>query len=231
MLFGQQGAGEGDDRGSGGEDPDDVGPAPCFFVQPFLGVVGPDLPPVRFGGPGEGEYLGAGLGRGDQLRVSIPRPARWSTTLRCCAEVGFWVGLGEDGADPDGPSSPPPPLGPWSTGCAGSGCGTAATTRRGGWLLLRRGGRRGRLSRHCCTPDSPLATRLRQKASQAAPSSPVAMSKPSIHDTAAFAAFDHQRISPHIRVKDRRRGAGYGTLRRSGPAPGPIRTPGTWTAT
>jgi len=60
VLLGQQGAGEADDRGSGGEDPYDVGPAPYFSVQPFLGIVGPDLAPVGFGEPGESEYLGAG---------------------------------------------------------------------------------------------------------------------------------------------------------------------------
>lgn len=39
----------------------DVGAASEFFAESFLGVVGPDLPPVRLGEPGEGEYLGAGL--------------------------------------------------------------------------------------------------------------------------------------------------------------------------
>lgn len=56
-----KGAGEADDGGSGGVDAYDVGAAPDFFVEPFLGVVGPDLAPVRLGEPGEGEYLGAGL--------------------------------------------------------------------------------------------------------------------------------------------------------------------------
>ena len=32
VLFGSQGAGESDDGGSGGEDPDDVGAASDFFV-------------------------------------------------------------------------------------------------------------------------------------------------------------------------------------------------------
>ena len=61
MLFGQQRSDETDDRSPGGEDPHDVGAVSDLFVQSFLGVVGPDLPPVGLGEPGEDQDLGAGL--------------------------------------------------------------------------------------------------------------------------------------------------------------------------
>ncbi len=48
VLFGEHGADEADDGGAVGEDPDDVGAAAELLVEPFLGVVRPDLPPVLF---------------------------------------------------------------------------------------------------------------------------------------------------------------------------------------
>ncbi len=47
-----------------GKMPDDVGAAPDLFVEAFLRVVGPDLAPVGFGEPGEGQDLG---GRGVEV--------------------------------------------------------------------------------------------------------------------------------------------------------------------
>ncbi len=55
VLFGEHGAGETDQAGAVGEDPDDVGAAADLAVQPFLGVVRPDLTPDRFREPGEGQ--------------------------------------------------------------------------------------------------------------------------------------------------------------------------------
>lgn len=54
-LFGQDSADEADDRRSVGEDPDDVGAAADFLVEPFLRVVRPDLAPDLAGEAGEGE--------------------------------------------------------------------------------------------------------------------------------------------------------------------------------
>ena len=61
VLFSEQRSDEADDCGSGGEDPDDVGATSDLFVESFLGVVGPDLAPVRFGEPGECQDLSSGL--------------------------------------------------------------------------------------------------------------------------------------------------------------------------
>jgi hypothetical protein len=44
VLFGQDGADEANE-GAAGEDADDVGAAADFFVESFLGVIGPDLAP------------------------------------------------------------------------------------------------------------------------------------------------------------------------------------------
>jgi hypothetical protein len=60
MLFGQDGANEADERVTVGEDTDDVGAAPDFFVEPFLGVVRPDLAPDLFGKRGEGQQVCSG---------------------------------------------------------------------------------------------------------------------------------------------------------------------------
>jgi hypothetical protein len=53
VLFGQDGADEADQGTPIGEDPDDVGAAANLLVEPFLGVVGPDLAPDLFGERGE----------------------------------------------------------------------------------------------------------------------------------------------------------------------------------
>jgi hypothetical protein len=42
-FVGEHGADEADDRGPVGEDPDDVGAAADFFVEPFLRVIRADL--------------------------------------------------------------------------------------------------------------------------------------------------------------------------------------------
>ena len=57
VLFGQDGAGEADDAVAVGEDADDVGAASDLAVEPFVGVVGPNLSPEFFGEGGEGEQV------------------------------------------------------------------------------------------------------------------------------------------------------------------------------
>jgi hypothetical protein len=46
-LLSQDGANQADQRGSAGEDADDVGTPADLFVQSLLGIVGPDLAPGR----------------------------------------------------------------------------------------------------------------------------------------------------------------------------------------
>ena len=101
VLFGEEGSDESDDRSSGWEDADNVGAAPDLLVEPFLGVVGPDLTPMRFGEPGERQNVASRLiemvtsfGETD-LREVID-----DTTVLGPHRVG--VGLGEDGADHGG---------------------------------------------------------------------------------------------------------------------------------
>jgi hypothetical protein len=61
-LFGEHGADEADQGVAVGEDADDdVGAAADFFVEPFLGVVGPDLAPDLFGERGECQQVRAGV--------------------------------------------------------------------------------------------------------------------------------------------------------------------------
>ena len=60
-LFGQDGADEADDGIPVGEDPDDVGAAADLAVEPFCGVVRPDLAPHVVGERGEGEQVLAGI--------------------------------------------------------------------------------------------------------------------------------------------------------------------------
>ena len=100
--------------------------------------------PFALGEPGEGQDLGAGLVQvfSGGVEAQVGEVADHAAVL---SADGFGVGLGEDGSDHDGPSSLLWLVGPWSVGCAGSGCGTAATTPAGEWLLLRLVGRGGRL--------------------------------------------------------------------------------------
>jgi hypothetical protein len=78
-LFGQDGADESDDGGAVGEDPDDVGAAADLLVQPFLGVVAPDLTPDVAGERGEGQELFTGV-------------------VEVIGSVGEPLGQGRDGA-------------------------------------------------------------------------------------------------------------------------------------
>ena len=61
VLLGQDGTDQPDQRGPVGEDPDDIGAAPDLPVQPFLGIVGPDLPPRCFRERGERQNVDPGL--------------------------------------------------------------------------------------------------------------------------------------------------------------------------
>ena len=79
MLFGQHGPDEADDRGPVGEDPDDIGAAADLAVEPFVGVVGPDLGPDLSRERGEGQDVAAcGLkvlgDRGELLSKSVEDP-------------------------------------------------------------------------------------------------------------------------------------------------------------
>lgn len=49
MLFGQHGSDEADQGVAVGEDTDDVGAPADLLVEPFLGIVGPDLAPDLLG--------------------------------------------------------------------------------------------------------------------------------------------------------------------------------------
>ena len=60
MLFGQHGADEADQGVAVGEDADDVGAAADLLVEPFLGVVGPDLAPDLLWEGGERQQIRPG---------------------------------------------------------------------------------------------------------------------------------------------------------------------------
>ena len=60
MLFGQHGADEADQGVAVGEDADDVGAAADLLVEPFLGVVRPDLAPDLLGERGERQQVRPG---------------------------------------------------------------------------------------------------------------------------------------------------------------------------
>ena len=72
-----------------------------FFVEPFLGVVGPDLAPTRLGKTGEVEYLGAGLVEviGRSVHTEIGEVVDHTAVL---GPGRPWVGLGKDGSDHGG---------------------------------------------------------------------------------------------------------------------------------
>ena len=61
VLLGQDGADEADDRVPVGEDADHVGAAADLLVEPFVGVVRPDLPPDLLGERGESGDVLAGV--------------------------------------------------------------------------------------------------------------------------------------------------------------------------
>ena len=85
VLFGEDGADESDHGVAVGEDPDDVGAAAEFLVEPLLGVVGPDLAPVLLREPGEREHVGRGLG--EWVAASGNRSVSCSTTRACWAQT------------------------------------------------------------------------------------------------------------------------------------------------
>ena len=60
-LLAQKGADQTDDGGAIGEDADDVGTAPDFFVEAFLGIVGPDLLPYLCREGGKSQDIVSGL--------------------------------------------------------------------------------------------------------------------------------------------------------------------------
>ena len=94
VLFGEDRADEADDGVAVGEDPDDVGAASEFLVQPFLGVVRPDLPPVLFREPGEREDVGRGV-----REMRRPHPGTVRRVVQRRGRVGptpTRVGLSED---------------------------------------------------------------------------------------------------------------------------------------
>jgi hypothetical protein len=61
VLFGQDGADEPYRCCPVGKDADDVGAAADLPIEPFLGIVGPDLPPRRLRERSEGQDVGSGV--------------------------------------------------------------------------------------------------------------------------------------------------------------------------
>ncbi len=61
VLFGEDGTGATRDGGAVGGDAHDVGAPAGLVVEPLLGVVGPELAPVRVGERGDGRDVGPGL--------------------------------------------------------------------------------------------------------------------------------------------------------------------------
>ena len=178
VLLGQHRADQADQRVAAGEDPDHVGAAADLLVQPFLRVVRPDLPPDLPRVAGEGQQLVAGVVevRG---RVAGTWPSSASTTRSYCARtasasacskiVRTWVAtmrlgrLGHPGEQ------------------VAQVVGTAALPGRPGQRGADRGDQPGWASEMTsCTPDRPRATSPRRNASQPAPSSAEATSRPRI---------------------------------------------------
>ena len=85
VLLGQDGADEADQGVPAGEDPDHVGAAADFPVQPFLRVVAPDLAPEFFGEAGEGQDVRAGRVQvfsdlGELAGTASTRRSYWACT-------------------------------------------------------------------------------------------------------------------------------------------------------
>ncbi len=88
VLLGEERADEADDGVAGGEDADDLGAAADLLVQPFLGVVGPDLAPMGFGEPDEGQDLTGGLVEEIEQLAETIRPR-----YRAFVLTGAYTGL------------------------------------------------------------------------------------------------------------------------------------------
>jgi hypothetical protein len=74
VLLGQHGPDQPDQGVTGGEDPDHVGPGRISPVQPFLGVVRPDLAPQLLRKGGEREHVCArGVEMGGRRRQLLAR--------------------------------------------------------------------------------------------------------------------------------------------------------------
>src|SRR5215213_1701575 len=86
VLFGQDGGHQPDRGGAVGEDPDNVGTAADFAVEPLLGVVGPDLPPAA---PRErGVASTSAAAASSRSAASWKRPPRSCSTTRAnCAQA------------------------------------------------------------------------------------------------------------------------------------------------
>jgi len=108
VLFGQHGADQPDQGSAAGEDADDVGAATDFFVQSFLGIVGPDLTPQLAGIRGEGqqvvrvgsrcsaasEYLSARAVTTRSNWACTAAASAWSKMVRTWVATGGWAELG-----------------------------------------------------------------------------------------------------------------------------------------
>jgi hypothetical protein len=100
VLLRKDGADEPDDGIAAREDPDYAGAAAYLLVEPFLRVVGPDLPPDLAGERGERQDVLAGvieMGRGGG-ELGLQR----GDDLVVLGADGAGVGLLEDGADQRG---------------------------------------------------------------------------------------------------------------------------------
>jgi hypothetical protein len=77
----EHGADEADDGVAVREDPDYVGAPADLAVEPLLRVARPDLPPVFFREPGEGEEL---LGGVRSIAAALGKRLRSCSTMRVC---------------------------------------------------------------------------------------------------------------------------------------------------
>jgi hypothetical protein len=91
-LFDEHGAYEAGDCFAVGEDAHDVGAASEFFVEVFLGVVGPDLAPVLFGERCEGQPRHRRRRRGGLRWPGTAR--RVGLRLGCVGSSRWWPRVG-----------------------------------------------------------------------------------------------------------------------------------------
>jgi hypothetical protein len=91
VLFGQDDADEPYQRGPIGGDADDVGAA-ADSIEPFLGIVGRDLPPRRLRERGGGQDVGSGASRCCGLEQHTPIDRRLASVEVCTLfATGTWA--------------------------------------------------------------------------------------------------------------------------------------------
>ena len=91
VLFGEHGADQADQGGPVGKDADDVGAAADLAVQPFLGVVGPDLAPDGFGEAVKAKMSARAASRCSATAGSLStRASRIRSNWACTASASGW---------------------------------------------------------------------------------------------------------------------------------------------